>query len=319
MSPMVRLAKDPTAPPGLREALDRAATETAPSGTLNRVLGAAGAGIVAGGAVTSGLAHASRGAPRWAAMSLAVKGVSVLAIFSAGAAAGGYAVHAHDAAVFRAAGRAAIAHRGPEAAGPAERLPRAGDPVAPEVQATVQAPQTPPTDTVAPAVRPALVPSSISTAAPSVPPPAEAAPRRAAQAALLASARATSEMPIASSPSTAAETPAVAPTESAVAVPSPPSSARAELESLRAIGSAVEERRPLDALAAIDAHWTRYPSSPFDQELLFLEAEARWARHEPSVCSLLRAFGARYPRSLLRPRAEALATEARCLGGAPTR
>jgi hypothetical protein len=288
---MVRLVKDPATPQGLREAIDRAAGETAPEETLHRVLGVAGAGVV-GGAIASGLARAAGAAPRWAVVSLAVKGVSVMAIFVAGAVAGGYAVHRHDAV--KMALVATVADSAPRLLRTTAVMP------APGVPEAARAPEPTLADVSEPVV----------AAAPSPPTVPVETPRHVARAAV----------PVASSAVTSLEgrsASAVSAPERGPSVPAPPSqpTARAALESLRSIRDAVDGHRPVDALAGIEAHRAEYPRSPFDQELLLLEAEARWSRREPTVCSLLSTFGTRYPRSLLRRRAEGLAAEAHCLGG----
>jgi hypothetical protein len=157
---------------------------------------------------------------------------------------------------------------------------------------------------------PAVVVEAPADALP-LPPPTEA-PRRVTPTAV---ARTPSSVPEATTAAPAVATPDATgngsmETAPEAAAPSP----RVELESLRAIGDAVEGHRAEQALAAIEAHRARYPSSLFAQELLLLEAEARWARRETPVCSLLSTFRTRYPRGLLRRRAETLAAEARCPG-----
>jgi hypothetical protein len=291
VKPVVRLVKDPATPQGLREAIDRAAAETAPEETIHRVLGAAGAGMV-GGAIASGLAHATGAAPRWAAASLAAKGVSVMAIFAAGAVAGGFAVHRHDVVTMPPV--ATVAPSAPRLLGTTVVTP------APGIPEVARAPEAPPPDVPAPVVDPVPPPPAV---------PVEMRRRAARPAVPVAS-------PAVISPESGLPSAVSAP-ESDPSVPAPPGppSARAALESLRSIRDAVDGHRPVDALAGIEAHRAEYPRSPFDQELLLLEAEARWARREPTVCSLLSTFGTLYPRSLLRRRAEALAAEAHCLGG----
>jgi hypothetical protein len=68
-------------------------------------------------------------------------------------------------------------------------------------------------------------------------------------------------------------------------------------------------------MAAIDAHRARFPSTPFDPELLLLEARARRAQGDPGACSLIARFRSAYPRSLLLRRVNALGAEAHCPDG----
>jgi hypothetical protein len=87
---------------------------------------------------------------------------------------------------------------------------------------------------------------------------------------------------------------------------------REQLAGLRGIRAAAAAERHVETLAAIDAYRRRYSAPVFDQELLFLEAEARWAGGDRAACGVLDRLTSTYPTSLLVPRARALRTSARC-------
>jgi hypothetical protein len=276
MTGFVRLAKDPGAPEELREALERASAERASPEVLFRVLGAG----VAGGLATGGGKHAGEALSRWFGASAAVKGISVVAIFAAGALIGGYAVHEHDKSARTPA--ASIASHDEPPPSPSSRAI-----AEPEAGAAFESAAPPPT-------RPSM---------------------RAAKAGVRAAVK---RDPLAAAAVSAA-TPSVATTEtapesapSAVAPQPALGSVHAELASLRRIRDAIDARRAADALAAIQAHRARYPESAFDEELLLLEAGALWAKRDPFACGILARFASRYPRSLLSRRAESLNHEARC-------
>jgi len=85
-----------------------------------------------------------------------------------------------------------------------------------------------------------------------------------------------------------------------------------ELEGLRAIRDEAAREHGGDTLAAIDAYRRRFPTPVFEQELLFLEAQARSTQGDPAACRVLDRFATIYPTSLLLPRARALRAAARC-------
>ena len=287
MTLFVRFSKDPTAPAALRDALERAASETATPDVLSRVLGAAaGAGVAGAGVIATAGTRVLRAAPAASGLSVAAaKGALALAIFAGGAVAGGFAVHHHD---LRTA--AFAVHTAPA---PDERVSSSSGLAQATEQAAIPAP------TITPPV------ADSSSAA--IPAPAEVALPRTNRA-----------------PGVRTRTPAAAETLSAFA-PVPPGAgseeapthapaAREELTSLRGIRDAVDGDRAHDALVAIEAHRTRFPRSVFDEELLLLEAEARWATRDPSACKSIDRLLANHPRSLLGPRAQALRARAGCGG-----
>jgi hypothetical protein len=287
VSAIVRLAKDPNAPEALRDALDKAATETASPEVLLRVLGAAGAG--AGAALTIA-AHAARTGPRLVGMSAATKGVAAFAIFAAGAVAGGYAVHEHDARQFALADAATPPGYVDRGSSFPSRVPSDGFP------------ETPPSEAAAAPV----VASAGPGAMPETAPPSASPPRPVREPARARTPR-FKEHP---APAESAVPPSAAPLESPTRSWTP--SSREELVSLRGIRDAIDGDRPAEALAAIEGHRAKYPDSVFDQELLLLEAQARWARLDASACASLDRFALQYPRSLLIARVQALRAEARC-------
>ena len=286
VSAFVRLAKDPNAPAALREALDDAAGETASPDVLLRVLGAAGAGTGAALALTTAT-HAAGTWPRLLGGSAATKGIAAFAIFAAGAVAGGYAVHDHDVRQLALA----------DAGAPLAFVDRASSSPSPIPSDGV--PESPPPEPAVPAVG---VVSAAPVTVPRAAPPVEHSPRPAERAARIATPRPT-ELP-----TTAA--PLAVPAESPARSWGP--SAREELVSLRGIRAAIDGDRPDDALGAIATHRAKYPRSVFDQELLLLEAQARWARLDPAACGPLNRFAIGYPRSLLLARVQALRAAARC-------
>jgi hypothetical protein len=87
---------------------------------------------------------------------------------------------------------------------------------------------------------------------------------------------------------------------------------RDQLAGLRAIRDAATAERHDDTLSAIDTYRRRFPAPAFDQELLLLEAQARWARGDHAACDVLERLMSTYPNSLLVPRARALRSSARC-------
>ncbi len=297
MTDFVRLAEDPGAPTALREAIERASTEKPSAGVLMQVLGAAGAGV-AGGLAVHGGTRAGQVLSRFFWASGVGKGVSVAAIFLAGAVAGGIAVHEHD--VHRLA-----------AVSTAQRAS------APPVAAVQVAPVPGPVLEAIPAERtPAKAPEPVPVAAPtetrSVRGPRRESALRAAETGDRAAktehgARTTGTAPPESNPTETGG----APTASSRTRPEV-GSVHAELASLRGIRDAVAAHHPVEALVAIETHRTQYPGSAFDEELLLFEAEARWAKRDAAVCEVLARFAARYPRSLLVRRAVSLGRDARC-------
>jgi hypothetical protein len=87
---------------------------------------------------------------------------------------------------------------------------------------------------------------------------------------------------------------------------------RDQLAGLRAIRDAAAAERHGDTLAAIEAYRRRFSAPAFDQELLLLEAQARWARGDHTACGVIERLMTTYPNSLLVPRARALRSSARC-------
>jgi hypothetical protein len=272
---LVRLSKDPGAPGALREALDQAASDKAPPETLARVLSvAAGAGLPAAG---SPAPHPP--APVTAPLvggSVATKMIAALAIFVAGAVSGGYAVRVRDVR----STAVAAAH---------------GSPTSLDAPPPASLPPIAPLGDVGPELAASAPPAAVRTPSPArhaAVPRIGGRPEPASGAA---------EVLLDSEPA-----------------PSPPRptspSTREELVSLRAIRNAVDAERSADALAAIEAHRTKYPGSPFAEELLLLEARARLSERDPGVCDVLDRFVTIHPRSLLLRRVRALRVAGGCDG-----
>lgn len=286
MSDMNRMREDPTIPPALRSALRDAGAETAPQKVVKEALGAAGVG--AGTAWLT--AHAAgKTAPLASALfggSLLVKGSVAVAIFVAGSLVGGYTVHRHDRQAL--ASERALASR--EATPERPAVVRDDAPTASAVAQSV-----PPPGQVAPTSAP--VAQVAPTSALVAPGPSQSMP----VVALPASVPAVASAPEAPD---ALVGPTVAPATEAL---------RRQFESLRAIRDAVDADQPVPALASITAHRARFPDTPFDQELLLLEARARWAQHDRTACDAIARFTSAYSKSLLLRRVEALRAQAGCL------
>jgi hypothetical protein len=276
-----RLSRDPAAPRWLRDALQEAADERASPEALKRVLGASAIGVGATALAAKAAGRATPLASTLLRASVLTKGAVAVAIFMAGSVAGGYAVHEHDV---RQAGLVASSPGPLPQVLPASPAPTIIDPasLAPtgEVSSAAAAPETPRVR----AARPAEAPSPV-----------------AARTAQGQASRAPSPV-----------------TPDAPALPDVPPAApvgpswRDQLAGLRAIRDAAGDDRHGDALAAIDEYRRRFPAPVFDQELLFLEAQARWARGDHAACGILDRLTASYPTSLLVPRARALGASAGC-------
>ena len=295
MTPMDRLSYDPTVPASLRDALQKAGDEKAPRDALNRVLGVS---AVSAGAATIAVKAAARGslhAPALLRASVAAKGMAAVAIFVAGGVVGGYAVHEHDVQ------QAPLALR-PQTPAQVLRAPLAS-PVEREREQPASHEQSP--LEAAPVGAPAVVAGVASVAAPAAAAVAAAPPPRPHGSLDVGSPveSRTPALQASPTPPDASSSPSLAPVAP---------SWREELAGLRAIRDEVTSNRGGDAIAAIAACRGRFPAPVFEQELLFLEAQARLTRGDPEACLVLDHFATIYPTSLLLPRARALRTTAKC-------
>ena len=300
MKPMGRLADDPTVPASLRNALTKASREKASPPLLRKVLGAgafAGVSAISTNAVGASVASKILGAG-------VVKGMAALAIFAAGAAVGGYTVHKYAQ---RSSQHDLRPSPGVVTSVTAQPTLAASAPV-PAATVVVEAPQ---------AARPTPPPPAVEerTAAPtalsSVERPREVESRVVMKPVVQAKATTPEAVPVPAEAVASAE---------AVVTPAPPPpppdiSTQAQLASLRSIQDALQNGQPALALMTIDAHRARFRTSVFNEELLLLEAQARWARQDASVCNLLDRFSATHPRSLLFGRVQQLREKAGCDSG----
>jgi hypothetical protein len=283
---MDRMREDPTLPAALRSALREAGAETAPQKVMKQALGVIGMGT--GSAWVA--AHAAGKAPLASALfggSLLIKGGVALAIFVAGSLVGGYTVHRQDQQALALASEKALAPREATVAPLRDTsFERAALPAAVRDDATM-----------ASALPPSMLPSS--RVAPTYAPVASN-PSKSGPVALPVPIPVIASAP---EPTPALVAPAIAPATEVL---------RKQFASLRAIRDAVDGDQPLTALASITAHRARFPDTPFDQELLLLEARARWVQHDPTTCDVVARFTSAYSKSLMLRRVQALGVQAGC-------